>query len=160
MANGDAAAAAGMDILNPATALVKDGADEINKTRDYVATRAQADGGWIPVTVFGSGFAGLANPHTPRIRRVGHRVDLFGTIVYNGGTGASLLNMLTIPAGYRLGGAYASMFLGAVVTSQNIVVHLWFNADGTIGVHPSNAYRTGAINTGANIPLVGSWFDN
>ena len=39
MANGDAAAAAGMDVLDPNTALVKDGADEINKTRDYIAER-------------------------------------------------------------------------------------------------------------------------
>ncbi|WNM25247.1 tail fiber domain-containing protein [Demequina capsici] len=37
MANGDAAAAAGMDVISAATGLVKNGADEINKTRDYIA---------------------------------------------------------------------------------------------------------------------------
>lgn len=45
MANGDEAASAGMDVV-PATALVRDGYDEMNKTRDYVATYAtrEADG--------------------------------------------------------------------------------------------------------------------
>lgn len=42
MANGDDAAAAGMDVLNPSTALVKNGADEINKTRDYISQRTSA----------------------------------------------------------------------------------------------------------------------
>lgn len=37
MAVGDDAVAAGFDILDPATDLVKDGALEINRTRDYVA---------------------------------------------------------------------------------------------------------------------------
>ncbi|CAI9386092.1 tail fiber domain-containing protein [Microbacterium sp. T2.11-28] len=37
MATGDAAAAAGMDLV-PQTGLVKDGATEINKTRDYIAS--------------------------------------------------------------------------------------------------------------------------
>jgi hypothetical protein len=36
MANGDAAAAAGMDVV-PGTAKVRLGYDEINKSRDYVA---------------------------------------------------------------------------------------------------------------------------
>ena len=39
MANGDDASNAGMDVLDPNTALVKNGADEINKTRDYIAQR-------------------------------------------------------------------------------------------------------------------------
>lgn len=38
MANGDAAAAAGMDVV-PGTADRRDGYDEINKTRDYIAER-------------------------------------------------------------------------------------------------------------------------
>lgn len=38
MANGDAAAAAGMDVV-PGTADRRQGYDEINKTRDYIAGR-------------------------------------------------------------------------------------------------------------------------
>lgn len=39
MATGDDALAAGMDVLDPSTDLVKDGAEEINRTRDYIAQR-------------------------------------------------------------------------------------------------------------------------
>lgn len=52
MANGDTAAAAGMDVV-PSTGtggLVKNGYDEINKTRDYIAvvknSLATTDLGW------------------------------------------------------------------------------------------------------------------
>ena len=42
MAIGDDAAAAGMDVVSPLTDLVKDGADEITKSRDYIAQRTSA----------------------------------------------------------------------------------------------------------------------
>lgn len=42
MATGDDAVAAGMDIIDPSTGLVKDGATEINKTRDYIAQKTSA----------------------------------------------------------------------------------------------------------------------
>lgn len=42
MALGDEAIAAGMDVLSPTTDLVKDGADEITRTRDYIAQRTSA----------------------------------------------------------------------------------------------------------------------
>jgi hypothetical protein len=48
MANGDAAAAAGMDVV-PGTAKVRLGYDEINKTRDYVAQRANRS--YLGITV-------------------------------------------------------------------------------------------------------------
>jgi len=43
MANGDAAAAAGMAVVS-GTAQVKLGYDEINKSRDYIAQRASRAG--------------------------------------------------------------------------------------------------------------------
>lgn len=54
MAAGDDAAAAGMDVV-PQTAKVRDGATEINKTRDYVADVKRK------VTV------GAAAPASPRV---------------------------------------------------------------------------------------------
>lgn len=42
MATGDAAAAAGMALVNPLTDTVKQGADHHNKTRDYIAERTSA----------------------------------------------------------------------------------------------------------------------
>jgi len=50
MANGDNAAAAGMDIV-PGTAQVRLGYDEINKTRDYVAAYATRTGPLIDIWV-------------------------------------------------------------------------------------------------------------
>lgn len=50
MANGDAAAAAGMDIV-PGTAPVRNGYDEINKSRDYVANYARRTGPLIDIWV-------------------------------------------------------------------------------------------------------------
>jgi hypothetical protein len=56
MANGDAAAAAGMDVV-PATADRRQGYDEINKTRDYLADRAlrQARGRFSTAAIAGNG---------------------------------------------------------------------------------------------------------
>lgn len=58
MANGDAAAAAGMDVV-PSTAQVRLGYDEINKTRDYIVTKGIPAGG-LPITQGGTGGITLA----------------------------------------------------------------------------------------------------
>lgn len=59
MANGDAAAAAGMDVV-ASTGLVKDGYSEINKSRDYVAMFGGAAGSPIPLSRGGTGAATAA----------------------------------------------------------------------------------------------------
>lgn len=55
MATGDDALAAGMDVIDPATDLVKDGAEEINRTRDYIAQRTST------VTPIAKGGTGATN---------------------------------------------------------------------------------------------------
>jgi hypothetical protein len=55
MATGDDALAAGMDVVDPSTDLVKDGGEEINKTRDYLAQRTAA------VTPIANGGTGVTN---------------------------------------------------------------------------------------------------
>ena len=63
MANGDAAAAAGMDTV-PGTADRRDGYDEINKTRDYLA--AHQTGGTHPASAITSGVLAAARiPNLP-----------------------------------------------------------------------------------------------
>jgi hypothetical protein len=61
MAIGDDAIAAGMDILDPSTDLVRDGADEINKSRDYIAQRTAAV---APVAKGGTGSTNAAGART------------------------------------------------------------------------------------------------
>lgn len=60
MANGDAAAAAGMDVV-PGTADRREGYDEINKTRDYIAERTSAV---TPVAKGGTGATTAAAART------------------------------------------------------------------------------------------------
>ncbi|WP_460776007.1 hypothetical protein [Microbacterium sp. GXF7504] len=61
MATGDAAIDAGMEVVDPATGLVRDGAEEINKTRDYIAgeraARIAADNGKVDKPSDGAGMA-------------------------------------------------------------------------------------------------------
>jgi hypothetical protein len=61
MATGDDALAAGMDTVDPVTDLVKDGAEEINKTRDYLAQRTSEV---IPVASGGTGATNAAGART------------------------------------------------------------------------------------------------
>ncbi|WP_157001423.1 tail fiber domain-containing protein [Agromyces laixinhei] len=61
MAIGDDAAAAGMDVVSPLTDLVMDGADEITKTRDYLAQRTSAV---TPVVKGGTGATNAADART------------------------------------------------------------------------------------------------
>jgi hypothetical protein len=60
MANGDTAAAAGMDVV-PSTSQAKKGYDEINKTRDYIADRTSAV---TPVAKGGTGATDAASART------------------------------------------------------------------------------------------------
>lgn len=60
MATGDDALAAGMDVLDPSTDLVKDGAEEENKTRDYIAQRTSA------ITPIAKGGTGAETPAAAR----------------------------------------------------------------------------------------------
>lgn len=58
---GDAAVAAGMEVVSPITDLVKDGADEITRTRDYIAERTSAV---TPVAKGGTGADTAAQART------------------------------------------------------------------------------------------------
>jgi hypothetical protein len=60
VAIGDDALAAGMDVLDPSTDLVKDGAEEITKTRDYIAQRTNM------VTPIANGGTGASNQTAAR----------------------------------------------------------------------------------------------
>ncbi|MFJ3392018.1 tail fiber domain-containing protein [Leifsonia aquatica] len=60
MANGDAAAAAGMDVV-PSTAKARLGYDEMNKTRDYIAQRTSAV---TPINKGGTGATDASSART------------------------------------------------------------------------------------------------
>lgn len=60
MAIGDDAAAAGMDLVSSSSGKVKDGATELNKTRDYVAQRTRL----VPIARGGTGANNAAAART------------------------------------------------------------------------------------------------
>jgi hypothetical protein len=68
MANGDSAAEDGMDVV-AGTADRRQGYDEINKTRDYIAGRLKKDfsnisGGYVPISAGGTGATTAADART------------------------------------------------------------------------------------------------
>ena len=163
---GDDAASAGMDVVNPLTDLVKDGADEITKTRDYIAQRTSAV---QPVAKGGTGATNAADARTNldvRARlfavgsdglndiklvwegsRLGVRVDATdpGDLAFTGdfaGRDAQIEALQADMAGKASLGADVSF--GNIFTPagrSTPVTTSWvaaaLNADGRIGIQPS-----------------------
>lgn len=114
------------------------------------------DSGYVTLTTFGTGWAATAG-HAPRIRKIGSQVFLYGAVTL--GSGGLYANILTIPAGYRLGGAYANWFVNAAVASNGSPHELFLSGvDHRLSV-PST-YRGTGMASGDVLPLTGSWFVN
>lgn len=132
-------------------------------TAALAAVRAQiaaitslVDSSWVPITTFGTGWTATVG-HQPRLRKIGARVDIVGAVT--AGTGAAYADILTIPAGFRLAGAYANYFVGASVSSQAQVHELFIDSTSHKIAVPST-YRVGAITSGGVLPLHGTWYTN
>lgn len=82
MATGDDAVAAGMDVVDPATGTVKNGAEEINKTRDYIAQKTSAV---LPVAKGGTGGTTVAGARS----NLGLGNTSGALPIANGGTGST-----------------------------------------------------------------------
>lgn len=137
------------------TALLTDSIEDalVQVDADIAGIPTQTDSGWVPITTFGAGWAGTAN-HTPRVRRVGDRVELAGALTRSGTSGAPT-NLLTIPEGFRLAGGYGNYFIGTVTTSAAQACELFlFVGDHRIQI------PYGIIGSGVVVPLNGSWFVN
>ena len=114
-----------------------------------------SDSGWVTLSTLGSGWAATTN-HTPRIRRVGKQVFLFGAVTRSGTSGA-LADLATIPSGYRMAGSYTLVFVGASITSGGQGVELYMNvSDHKIQI--ASGYTTATLGSGVVVPLAGSWF--
>ena len=110
------------------------------------------DTGWTPITTFGTGWSATAG-HQPRVRRVGDRVDLTGAVTR--GSGASGGDLMTIPVGFRMTGAYTLNFLSASVSSGNKRVQPMLDAGHKIQLAYGEVTATGEA-----IPLNGFWYVN
>lgn len=153
MATGDDAVAAGMDIIDPATGIVKDGAEEINKTRDYIAQKTSdvtpvAKGGTGAATASGarSNLGAVENESAPAnsiklfwngmLGRLRMTVD--STNIGNIATTADLDGKRnTTDGNFGSTPIYTPHGRANPVTSS--YVSAWLNVDGRIGASASSA---------------------
>lgn len=145
MPNGDDALAAGMDVVDPATDLVKDGYDEINKTRDYIAQRTST------VTSVAQGGTGSTNPTGARANLDAAKTDhlhlisqvyaLDGVTPYATALQAAL-NAMTAASLQKAGDTMTGHFWSPIARSTPVntsFVAAYLNGDGRLGANPSAA---------------------
>lgn len=122
--------------------------------KDYIdngAAWVSFDSGTVNISTFGTGWSATTG-HTPRIRRMGKRVDIMGAVT--NGSGAAWDHLLTIPVGYR---PPAMLFIGHFFASGN-------QATGQLFVQPTgilsspSSYHSGSLSPGSAVPLTGSWY--
>lgn len=145
MPTGDDALAAGMDVVDPATDLVKDGADEINKTRDYIAQRTS------DVTPVSEGGTGATNATAARMNLDAAKTDhlhlisqvyaLDGVTPYATALQAAL-NAMTAASLQKAGDTmtgnlWVPTARATPVTTSFVAAYL--NGDGRLGATPSAA---------------------
>lgn len=134
MAIGDDAAAAGMDIV-PQTGKVKDGATEINKTRDYVAQRTSAV---TPVNKGGTGATTAANARTNL--GLGSVATESTVPVAKGGTGA------TTTSGARINiGAAAATDVSAIESDVDALQAAMPGKASVSHTHPAGDITSGSL---------------
>jgi hypothetical protein len=156
MANGDAAALAGMDVV-PSTASRSLGYDEINKTRDYIADFA---GGTTPIAEGGTGATTAAGARTNL--GVQTTVDAVAAATASGDSGGGS-NLVRFNGSGRIGVAdptsgkhaanrdYAdtklsksgdtmsgNLYLASAAPVTSGYTSLWRNGDGRVGVSASS----------------------
>ena len=112
------------------------------------ARYASTDTGWVEISTFATGWAAVS-ADKPRVRRVGNRVDLTGSLTRSAG---ELSNLFTIPTGFRLTGPYTTVNVGAGVSSNNIPLQFAINAD----VHRFSIRGTPA--NPATVYLQATWY--
>lgn len=132
MANGDAAAAAGMDTV-PGTADLRDGYDEINKTRDYLADHQTS--GTHPASAINSGVLSIDRiPDVPAAKIDGvldsaNIPNLPGSKITSGPVTVEISTW----SGGRFGGAWDNN----IVTTRRAV---WMESNGQLG-HTASSRR-------------------
>lgn len=154
MANGDTAAAAGMDVV-PAAADARLGYDEINKTRDYVVTKGMP--AVVTVARGGTGATTAAAARTALGFPTMTASAIADTLMTRGSGGRTNVGTPVDPTnaatkGYVDGAIGGKASLGADVSFGHIYspagraspvvtsyVSAYFNSDGRLGIDPSAA---------------------
>lgn len=124
---------------------------------EIAAIDSLVDSDWtvIPSGSIGTGWVATTG-HPPRLRKIGARVDIVGAVTLSTLSGA-YSNILTVPVGFRLLGAYPDYFIGASVSSAGDVHELFINGT-THRIEVPDGYRTSIISVGEHLPLTGCWY--
>ncbi len=138
MANGDAAAAAGMDTV-PGTADLRQGYDEINKTRDYLANHQTS--GTHPASAINSGVLAEARiPDLPASKitgtlAAGQVPNLNASKITAGNITRPVSTSGNVSAGGS--GRFGDAWNNNIVSTRRAV---WMESDGTLG-HTASSRR-------------------
>jgi hypothetical protein len=128
MAIGDAAVAAGMQLVIGSTDLVRDGYTEHNRTRDYIAQRTSA------VQPVAKGGTGATNPGAARANlgaAAASHTHHWSQVVFGGA------NLDVGPTGYLQAGAGMRSYGVRYLTITNGPATMACAADGVFGIAPS-----------------------
>lgn len=133
---------------------------------EIAALGTLVDSDWVTIAgstggALGTGWSATTG-HPPRVRKVGDRVDIAGAVTLTGS--GTFADLLTMPEGFRLVGAYVNYFIGSVVAttgepSSGVNVDLLLSGT-THKVSVPDGYRDGALTTGDVVPLIGSYYIN
>lgn len=133
MANGDAAADVGMDVV-PGTADLRLGYDEINKTRDYIA--AHQTGGTHPASAISSGILAAARIPDLDAAKIGSGT-LDAARVPNLNANKITSGNITRPVLTSGAGRFGAAWDNNIVSTRRAV---WMESDGTLG-HTASSRR-------------------
>lgn len=132
--------------------------DEVEISTDGTTWRTIGSEKGANITSFGTGWTSTGSGHTPRVRRSGNKVSLFGAVTL--GSGGAFSNILTVPTEYRPPNS-SSRFIGVSPLDP---------AGGTAGVRvltlstgglvssPSTYGIPGSMNLGGVLPLIAEWW--
>ena len=109
------------------------------------------DDGYTNVSTFSPFWSATAG-YTPRVRRVGQRIDLYGAATAAAGAGADG-GIITVPSGFRPTG---NVWIGPFRSSGGLSGMLVVSSAGVVSA--PNAYVTGSLGAGSVVPFVGSWY--
>jgi len=150
---GNEQGAPGPDFFAPLTDSIE--AAFANVDQQIAEIGSEVDSGWVPITTFSAGWTATPG-HPPRVRKDGDYVTLWGALTRSGSTGGA--SLLTIPEGFRLGGAYVgTVFVGSVVQNNGNAINL--TVQGAGGGHLLQA-AYGQIGASVVMPLMGGWYVN
>lgn len=157
MANGDAALAAGMDVV-PGTADLRNGFDEDNKTRDYLA--AHQTGGTHPASAITSGVLAEARIPSLAASKISSgtlddaRIPSLAASKITSGS-------LSVPVSTDGAGRFGAAYNYNIVTTRRAV---WMDVDGALGYSSSSRrykvkIRQAAIDVDAVLKIIPSTFE-